>query len=95
MITKQGQCFFDLVIQGTGNVDNAFEMAVLNGLSITDGLEIGQEIMPTEVTNRNIVALFNAKHIPATSQAFPSTGDLTPESGGIGYMVIEDTFIVT
>lgn len=95
MITRQGQSFFDLVIQGTGAIENAFEMALLNGLSITDDLEIGQTIEPSTITSKSIVAMFSEKHYPATFEVFPKTGELSPVLGGIGYMAIEDTFIVS
>lgn len=95
MIAKQGQCFFDLVIQGTGNIENAFAMALLNGLSMTDYLAIGQEVLPGPVTNKSVVALFGPKNYPATCEPFPTAGELSPVLGGIGYMIIEETFIVS
>lgn len=95
MIAKQGQCFFDLVIQGTGNIENAFAMALLNGLSMTDSLTIGQEVAPSTVTSKAVVALFGPKNYPATCEALPESGVLSPVLGGIGYMIIEDTFIVS
>jgi len=95
MIVEQGQSFWDMVIQGTGDIENAFARALLNGVSVTDDLPIGYEFKTGDVTNKRIQALFNPKHKPATFEAFPSTGDLSPVKGGIGYMQIEVDFIVS
>lgn len=95
MKAKQAQSFFDLVIQGTGNVENAFEMALLNGVSMTDDLFIGQEVLPTAVTSKSIVSQWNDDNLPATFELFPISGGLSPNTGGIGYMRIEQTFIVS
>lgn len=95
MIAKQGQCFFDLVIQGTGNIENAFAMALLNGMSMTEDLVIGQKVLPSAVTTKSVVALYGPKNYPATYEALPDSGELSPILGGIGYMIIEETFIVS
>lgn len=95
MIVEQGQSFWDMVIQGTGDIDNAFEMALLNGVSVTDVFPIGYNLKATNATKKSIVSLWNANHKPATLACLPASGDLSPEYGGIGYMIIEDTFIIS
>lgn len=93
MIVKQGQSFFDMVLQGTGNIDNAFEMAVLNNRIMTDCLEIGDLITPSEVTDKRITSLFNANNLPATALA-DRGGEYPGGFRGIGEMIIGSTFIV-
>ena len=89
---KQGQSFLDKVTQLTGSFENALEMAVLNGSSITDDVFIGSIIEPTEVTNKRVVASYDEFNEPATDLSEAELVAL--ENIGIGIMVIEDTFIV-
>lgn len=86
----QGQSFLDKVLETTGSIENAFEMALLNGVSITDDVEIGQDVAATAVSNKFIKANFNEKNRPATA-----TDRLPPPPGlanGIGYMSIGINF---
>ena len=91
-IVKQGQSFLDKVTQLTGSFENALEMAVLNGLSITGDVAKGLVVNPTEVTNKRVVASYNEFNEPATNISQSEIEAL--ETIGIGTMVIEDTFIV-
>ncbi|MDB4157980.1 hypothetical protein N9609_00665 [bacterium] len=91
-IVKQGQSFLDKTTQLTGSFENALEIAVLNGLSITDDVVIGLVVEPSEVTNKRVVASYNEFNEPATNISQSEIEAL--ETIGIGIMVIEDTFIV-
>jgi len=91
MKAKQGQSFLDLVIQGTGSIENAFIMALANGVSITQNLNIGDELKPTQITNASVVNGFNENNIPATA-LIDSEESLLNSSEGIGEMIIEATF---
>lgn len=62
----QGQSYLDKVMELTGSAENAFEMAILNGRSITDDVVIGQELKSSAVTRKRVVALFNGFNRPAT-----------------------------
>lgn len=46
MITRarEGQCLVDVALEVTGTVEGAWTLALQNGLSLTGGLEQGQEI---------------------------------------------------
>ena len=92
-IIYQGQSFFDKVIETTGNIENAFQMAVLNGISLTEDLPIGMELKISEVTNKRIVGLFNEYNRPATAITNQNHELIVPDEG-IGAMIIESTFIV-
>jgi len=86
----QGQSFLDKVLETTGSIENAFEMAFLNGVSITDDIDTGQEVAATVVTNKFIKANFNEKSRPATATKRPPA---PPGLGiGIGYMQIGVNF---
>lgn len=66
---KQGQSFFDVVITGTGDITNAFAMAVENNCSITDLIESGEVLRTAGNQKKTITALFGKKHYPATAIA--------------------------
>ncbi|MGJ5643198.1 hypothetical protein [Formosa sp. S-31] len=93
MIAKQGQSFFDLVIQGTGSIDEAFAMALANnGRSVTDDVVIGEHFEAHTVARKSIVSLFSYQ-VPATAGAEAAVAP--PAQGGIGYMGIEIDFVVS
>ncbi len=89
-IVYQGQSFLDKTLELTGSIENAFEMALLNGISITDDLEIGQSLKGTEITDANITNLFTPANRPATAISLINKED----NDGINYMEIENDFIV-
>lgn len=91
MKVEQGQSFLDLVIQATGDIDNAFEMALKNGIGITKTLTIGQEIEPIPVTNKRVFQEFNELNKPATAWN-EKESPLILE--GISYWIINQDFIV-
>lgn len=88
----QGQSFFDKVIENTGSIDNAFEMTLLNGISITDDVVLGQELKIGGLINKSVVAFFGEMNRPATGVSEYQSELI--ESLGIGSMTIGSTFIV-
>ena len=60
------QSLFDISIRYTGTIENAFKIAVANGLSLTDELEPGaQLILPEDVEmNNDVVNYFSLAYIP-------------------------------
>lgn len=93
MISKQGQSFLDMVIQATGDIDNAFAMSLANGVSMSDRTNIGQTINPIAVTNQRIQSLFSEDQIPATALSNYEQL-LSQPNEGIGQMIVGETFIV-
>lgn len=93
-IVYQGQNFIDKVLETTGSDENAFEMSLLNNVSITDDVIIGEELKVTPVTLKGIVRIFEQNNRPAsgTLSAFEAGQD--PGLSGIGNMIIENNFIV-
>lgn len=91
-IVYQGQNFIDKVLETTGSSENAFEMALLNGFSLTDNVVIGQELQLSRVTRKGVVSIFKKDNRPAS--ALRNKFDAVAENEGIGYMAIESDFIV-
>ena len=90
------QSLFDISIRYTGTIENAFKIAVANGLSLTDELEPGaQLIIPADVEmNNDIVNYFAGKGIqPATGFNYIES-EITPELEGISYWILNKNFIV-
>lgn len=64
------QSLLDLATQHTGKAENAFDIAVANGISLTDDLAIGSRLnIPNDLTkNNDIYNYYTAKNIqPATA----------------------------
>ena len=89
------QSLLDVSIQHTGSVFNAFKIAVANGLSVSDSLIAGSELMiPNEVQNDDdVLNYYRSKNLqPATAIADKK---VIPSYGGIGWMQIENDFKVS
>lgn len=93
MKAKHGQSFFDLVLQSSGSVENAFAMSLSNEVSITDPLFIDQELLPSGKADLSIIESWSEKNLPATAITNQNHELITPDDG-IGAMIIENTFIV-
>lgn len=94
MKVERGQSFLDIVLQGTGSIENALEMAIANGVSPTDDIVINQEIKATAVTKRSIQSIWGEKNKPASALT-EHQETIIPARGGIGYMKIGETFKVS
>ncbi len=66
-IVYAGQSFLDKVIECTGSIENTFEMAVLNGLIITDDLVVGNELKSNIPNNKIIFDFFTENNRPASN----------------------------
>jgi hypothetical protein len=95
-ITSQ-QSVFDAAVQSAGTAETAFEIALQNGVSLTDDLIVGKSLgfAPTDdkQVNKRVQNNYKLNNIK------PATG-LTAEDqqatlGGIGYMGISIDFIVS
>ena len=91
-MVKQGQSFLDKVLEQTGSIENAFEMALANDSSITDLLVIGDVLKPAGKIKSVIVSLFGENNEPAT--ALTASYIAENENFGIGKMAIGSTFII-
>jgi|GEM_PF-475322 len=92
----EGQSLFDIAIQKLGSAQAALELAVLNGLSLTDELTTGETLQLPGVINKAMAGYFNGKNIiPATeaNAGDDESGELIKE--GIGYWAIGVDFVVS
>lgn len=61
------QSIFDIAIQHCGAAEAEYDIAMLNGISITDELNAGQLLELPSVINKDVVAYYtNKKLTPAT-----------------------------
>lgn len=69
-ITKvhQGQTFFDSVIEATGDITNAFDMAMVNGISITDALYNQMDLVVAGTEKKMITQLFQINKPASTDK---------------------------
>jgi len=89
----QGQNLMDKAIEMTGSIDALLEMARVNNVSITQDLPIGTEVQATDVLSKKTLMYVQENNIPATRIEQWQDSD-TQEQLGIGYMAIEETFII-
>jgi hypothetical protein len=90
------QSLFDVAVQEDGSVMAAFERAFINGLSVTDELAPGRQLIdPISVfKNRDVANYFEGKNqMIATGFNGSDNTDIIPQLG-IGRMAIGTTFIV-
>lgn len=87
-----GQNLLDVVVQETGSMEKAMDVALDNGLNITDDLTPGQEINIDEELQKDNYVVSDLQ----LKGAKPATGTTAIEvPGGINYMGIEIDFIVS
>ena len=86
----KGQSLLDIAIQETGSIENIFEIAYHNGLSITDELAVGYEVdIPADIDkSMKTVNYFSNLELKPASEP-------EPKKGGIGYMAVRIDFIVS
>ena len=87
------QNLFDVSIQENGNVLSVFELALLNGKSITDNIEPADKL---EVNNSDLKFIELVNYLAAKEQivATGSVDTLKLQPTGIGYMIVENNFII-
>lgn len=86
------QSLLDIALQHTGKVENAFDIAVANGISITDDLIVGGVLSISDdmTKNNDILSYYTAKNIqPATAiQTMSKAMDSVEIQEGISTWVI-------
>lgn len=67
-VIHSGQSFFNKVLETTGDIDNCFQMMLLNNLtSFTEVLEVGASLKSSSVTNRFVADYFDDSNRPGTA----------------------------
>lgn len=94
-IVLHNQSLLDIAIQHTGSVENAFAIAVANGMAVSDVLTVGSSLLiPTSVkTDNDVLYYYTTKNLqPATAIADTV---VIPAGRGIGWMQIGTNFKVS
>lgn len=96
MITvTSGQNLLDVAIEHCGSVESAYDMALANGLSITDDLKNGESLDDVEVLDNDVTLFYVVNNIkPATGITTKEINDRLGIGEGIGYWRIEMEFEV-
>lgn len=96
IIVLNNQMLIDIAIRYFGTVEALVELAVLNGISITEELVPGQtlELPNIDYGFQEVVAFFKVnKKQPATALT-QDNNEIIEGDSGIGFWIIEDNFIV-
>ena len=95
-IVLEGQNLVDIATQYCGSGDVAYDIALLNDLSVTDELEAGSELSLPAITNKKIAEYYKNKGLqPATGYTMNSVNPLPTGLEGIGNWAIETEFIIS
>lgn len=86
---REGQTLWDIAIQESGSIEAAFELAELNGLSVTDDLIANQVLTTATIRDSEIVTFFSSKNRKPASAIGKKV-----RPGGIDYMQIGNDFKV-
>jgi hypothetical protein len=88
-----GQSLFDLAIQVAGSVEAVFDIALANGISITDELRPGTVLTIPAVVGRQVADYYAANGIcPATAL---SASDEMLLRNGVEFWALEFDFAVS
>lgn len=91
---KDRQTLLDVALQTSGSVEAVMDLALANGLSITDELSDGQVLEVAEVKDVAVVSRYEINSIfPATEASDDERNEMAYE--GIGFMGIGIDFIVS
>ena len=87
------QSLLDIAIQTAGSPEAAYELALVNNLSLTDELKPGQELERVAAINADIENYYTNKNLkPATG--FTQEDNIFIEDGGISIWAINVDFVV-
>lgn len=68
-IIDSRQTLADVAIKYLGDIESLYALAMLNGLSVTDSLAVGQQIILPPVANQRIATYFKDNDItPITTE---------------------------
>lgn len=76
MKALQGQSLVDIAVQKVGAAEAAYDIARLNGVSITDDAFVHELSIP-EVQNKDIAAYYATKNINPATASDEITGDIS------------------
>lgn len=89
------QSLLDIAIQHTGSVENAFAIAVANGLSVSSTLTAGMILnIPSDVQkDTDVLYYYTTKNLQPATAYTPYSSTVDPILEGIGYWYVNSYFI--
>ncbi len=92
MLCHDNQTIFDIAIQACGAADAAYDIAMLNGLNITDDIA-GFDLIIPKVINEQIVTYYSKNGIkPATGLSVYAYSDINITGDGIFDESFDESF---
>jgi len=93
MRVLERQSLLDIAMQYCGDASAAFAIAVLNGISASDGLIVDSELLLPDVIDSDVVKYYINNDIqPATTV---TDREMNAQLGGLGFMSLGIDFIVS
>jgi hypothetical protein len=89
-----GQTLLDIASQELGDASRAFEIAVMNNMSLTDDLVSGETLLTPDADTkvRGIIQLFSdSSKAPASADV---AGEMKSKSEGVEFWKLENDFII-
>lgn len=83
----------DIAMQECGDVSAMYEIANLNGRTLTDDLVVGETLIVPEIVNEEIVTLFESNYRKPACWEDPDDSEINGE--GLEYWAIELDFVIT
>ena len=90
------QSVLDIVLQHCGGLEAAYDIALNNGISLSDDLDTGQELAVPEPTDETMAKHYNVNGIqPATAITSDEINDTLNILEGVDFWGIEFDFVVS
>lgn len=90
------QSLLDIAVQHCGSVEQAFQMALLNGLSLTEDVQAGANLELAPAADASVVSYYTVNELqPATAVTDEAMNDLLDDGDGIEFWAIEFDFVVS
>lgn len=94
-VTSQ-QSTLDLALQYCGSLEAAFDLALLNNVSITDDLSGGQQLDVPAALSKDVTKYYAVNDIrPATAITIEAINEIIGSGEGIGFWAIGYDFVVS
>ena len=89
--SKQGQWLGDIAVREAGSIEALVEMAIKNDISITDKMTVGSFWQKPSSANKRVMNYYNINNIYPATATEPDGKNF----GGIGYMAVDITFLIS
>ena len=90
------QSMLDIALQHAGGAEAVFQLARQNNLSITDDLNVGQQLAPATILSKEVTNYYAVHNIcPATAITNDTINEILGDGEGIEFWAIEYDFIVS